>query len=164
MKAVIYAILFLGVLNPTPHDFHVSILNMEYNAKSKNLECSFKIFIDDLEKALMENGAPKLNLNTKTEHAKTNYYIVAYLRKHFKVKQNGSNVTYNVIGKEYEEDVCWVYVETDKVKDMSSLLVRNTLLFNTFSDQANIVHVKHPDKGKKSVFLRVGEPEGTVHF
>lgn len=164
MKYLLITLLFLGFGTSRVHDFHVSILMIEYNAQSKGLECSFKIFIDDLEDGLKANGAPVMHLKTKEENPKANQYIEKFIRHHFKMKANDKDVTYRMIGKEYEDDVCWIYVEGLNVEPFEDLEIKNTLLFNTFEDQMNMVHVKNEKGITMSLVLSQGKPSGIVHF
>lgn len=125
------------------HDFHVSIIDVNHNQEKNTIEVSIKIFIDDLEKALTEeNKAPKLFLNTKKENQKGNTYIKAYLNKHFKITIDGEPLNGNYLGKEYENDVCWMYVEYTNIKKPKNISIQNSMLLETFSDQANIIHFK----------------------
>jgi hypothetical protein len=125
------------------HDFHVSIIDVNHNQEKNSIEVSLKVFIDDLEKALTEeNKAPKLFLNTKKENQKGDTYIKAYLNKHFKISIDGEAVNGSYLGKEYENDVCWMYVEYTNIKKPKSINIQNSMLLETYSDQANIIHFK----------------------
>ncbi len=125
------------------HDFHVSIIDVNHNLEKNTIEVSLKVFIDDLEKALTEEDkAPTLFLNTKKENQKGDTYIKAYLKKHFKITIDGEVATGNYLGKEYENDVCWMYVEYTNIKKPKSISIQNSMLLETYSDQANIIHFK----------------------
>lgn len=125
------------------HDFHVSIIDVNHNLEKNTIEVSLKVFIDDLEKALTEEDkAPTLFLNTKKENQKGDTYIKSYINKHFRITINDEQVIGNYLGKEYENDVCWMYIEYPNIKKPKNISIQNTMLLDTYSDQANIVHFK----------------------
>ena len=58
------------------HAIYMSVSQIAYNPRTKNVELAIKVFIDDMEKAISEaNNAIKPNLNTNVESPKSNDLI-----------------------------------------------------------------------------------------
>ena len=103
----IIGVLFLAFLFYSfipKHAMHLSITEMDFKVKGEKTEIqvSHKIFVDDLEKALVKNyktvfETSKPNLSTKTQHKEVQRYIYDYLKKEI-----------NYIGLEFEDDVVWL--------------------------------------------------------
>src|SRR5688572_15803681 len=90
MKATLLTILLSSCLTSwvsakKAHDIHVSVCELRWNEESGAFEVSIKIFIDDLERALVLEGAPGLFIGTPKESAEANQYITSYLKKHFTI-------------------------------------------------------------------------------
>jgi uncharacterized protein with ACT and thioredoxin-like domain len=57
----------------------------------------------------------------------------------FSVKINDKNVTYHYLGKEYESDMAFIYIEVENVTSIQSIEIRDEMLFDVFPDQKNII-------------------------
>ena len=144
----------LLLLPAARHDFHISKGLIEYKADEQSLQMTFHVFIDDLEKALEQSGAPKLYLGTERESARADDYLKQYLQKHFQLTLNGKPVTYTFLGKEISKDLSafWLYLEAKPVSVPQRLHVRYDVLTEVYADQKNLVNLKGPG-GKTGVLL-----------
>lgn len=124
------------------HDYHFGYTEMNYNKSNKSIETSIKLFTDDLELALSSEYMSKVNLNTKEEIAISEELIEQYFVKNFNITINNQIKTATYIGREYEEDVIWVYLEYSNVKKIKEFEVTNSLLLESFDDQKNIFSIK----------------------
>ncbi|MEM0999147.1 MAG: DUF6702 family protein [Bacteroidota bacterium] len=160
--------LLLSAVSRTPepagaHDFHVSITDVRHNPEQKSLEVAVKIFTDDLESALEGLGAPPLRLHTEREHPKTDSLLARYLNHRIQFDVNDQQVTGNFLGKEYETDATWCYIEFADVPDPTTITVTNRLFFERFDDQSNLVHLEVHGK-KKSLLLHIGMESDRAEF
>lgn len=148
MRTLFIFLLFTLTSNslPVAHDFHLSVCEINYNSTTKALEISYKVFIDDLELALKENGAKKMHLGTEKESEEADYEIYEYLKQNFSLSST-EVYSYNYIGKEMspEEDAFWCYLEIENIEPPVSLEIKNEVLLSTFDDQKNIVQIKMPN-------------------
>lgn len=143
------------------HEFYVSVCEIDYNEENKSLEIAIKLFTDDLELAIQEQGAIDFKID---DTKKADVYIAKYLKSGFQVKVDEVDLDYEFIGKEVSLDnVTWCYVEVKEVTGVSSIEIKNALLTELFDDQKNMVHVRVNDK-TKSLILRKSELEGTLNF
>ncbi len=128
------------------HDYHIGLSEVDYNAKNKSLETSIRIFTEDLEDAIHELSGENLHLNTEKELDDAQAYIQKYLQKNVVFKVNNKEKSYKYLGREYEDDVIWMYLEVENVKRIKTLYIKNALLHDLFEDQINIVNVHIGDK------------------
>jgi hypothetical protein len=136
------------------HAFHISKTEIVFNPTARNLQITLHIFIDDFEKALETQGAPRLFLGTEKEATEANTYIQKYIYGNFLLELNGKSVAYSILGKEITTDkqAMYVYAEVKNVKTLKQLSVQNKLLTEIYADQKNIVQVQVPQK-KQGYFL-----------
>ena len=94
------------------HDYHFGYTEIFYNKDNKAIETSIKLFTDDLNKGIKEEYNIDLKLNDDLEATNSKEIIQEYLFKNIFFKINNKQKEYNYIGKEYEGDVIWLYVES----------------------------------------------------
>lgn len=145
------------------HDFHVSITDINYNPKTKSLEIAVKIFTNDLEEALEGIGAPKLRMGTPREDKSTDTLLCRYLLNRLKITAGEKALKMVFLGKEYEDDATWCYLEVTQMARPTSLRVENHILLEWFDDQSNLIHLD-VEGDKKSLLLRKGQESGKVDF
>ncbi len=145
------------------HPLYISICEIEHNTHTAALELTFKIFTDDLETALEDQGVGKLRLGTDREMENADEYIRRYLEKNVVIQVDGGSVALGYLGKEVEMDVAWCYLEVQGVPSIQTMTVSNTLLFELFEEQTNIVHISANNK-KQSLMLNIANREGTVEY
>lgn len=152
-------LLFVGWFHP----LHVSISELELSAKSGSLHISHRIFIDDLEAAIKEKSGKRVDLSTQKEAALAQALVGEYIQQHFNLKIDGKPVKPAYLGYEVEDEAIWAYMEVPKVRKLSSITVHNSLFFNRFNDQTNLVNVK-VGKELKSLRLEASTPQGSLSF
>lgn len=162
---LVFIFYFTSILHP----IHVAVSEVMYNSRSKALEITHKIFIDDLEKHIeSENAAAgkniSLKLNTSKENPEANKFIKDYIEKHFWVKVNKKPLgQIAFIGKEYETDAVWIYVEIQDVKSVKEIEITDNILFSYYEDQDNLVHIT-TGEGRRSLRFNPHNSTQTVQF
>ncbi|MCP9236618.1 DUF6702 family protein [Lewinella sp. JB7] len=126
---------------PPVHDYHVSKTNVRYVAAKQQVQVEMHVFVDDLEAAMREAGAPVLQLGTDEELGDSERYVTAYLDKHFKVEWNGSLLDIGMVGWELEDDMhgLWIYLVGESADPPRNVTVQNSVLTEHYADQKNIV-------------------------
>ncbi len=152
---------FLALLFTAKHDYHVAVC--EINHKNGLLQITQKIFIDDLEKSIEKKQGVKLLLGNVNQHQKAKEIIGNYLLAHFQLKSANKNLALTYLGYELENEQLFAYLQTKSPTKIKQLAVNFTLLFDTFSDQANLVHFNINGK-KQSLFLDASKPSGTTSW
>lgn len=145
------------------HPLHLSVSEVVLNPKSGNLEISHRIFLDDLEADLQERYGKQIDLMKPSDPELVQELVGNYLNQHFRLQVNGKNVQTRYLGFEVEEDAIWAYMEVPKVRQISSINVQNSLFFNRFNDQVNLVNVSVGNK-IKSMRLQADNDNGTLKW
>ena len=152
-----FLILLLALLAFTvAHKFYLSVTSIEYSDKDKALQITTRIFIDDMDKLLLERYGLKGNLATKDESSAANEYIEKYVKAKFAIEINGKNVAYNFLGKKYENDIMVSFLEVPKIdiNSITTISVQNEVLMDMFEEQKNVVHFKLNGQKKSFVLIR----------
>lgn len=147
----------------TPHPFHVSVVEIEHNAGEKTLEISCKIFTDDFETTLAKNYKAKVDLTNPPNKAAMDSLVKKYLFSHLSLKANGKPVVFNYIGFENENEAAYGYLQVDNITSLSKLEITNTIMYDRFDDQVNIMHVK-VNGNRKSTKLNYPDKEAAFSF
>lgn len=147
----------------TPHPFHVSVVEIEHNAGEKTLEISCKIFTDDFETTLAKNYKAKVDLTNPPNKAAMDSLVKKYLFSHLSLKANGKPVVFNYIGFENENEAAYGYLQIDNITSLSKLEITNTIMYDRFDDQVNIMHVK-VNGNRKSTKLNYPDKEAAFSF
>lgn len=155
--------MFLKILLLAIHTFYVSITHIEYNASNDSIEVSMKLFTDDLEEALEERTAQRLYLNTDKEIKKTDQYLQTYIQQHLSIQVDEKDIEIQFLGKEYEDDATWCYLEIKNIGGkFKKLSVQNSILTDTYDGQANLVHCSLEGKKKSLLFRKGSESKNAI--
>lgn len=148
------------------HDYHVSKTNVRYVAGARQVQVEMHVFVDDLEEALRDAGAPRLDLGSDTEAADSKRYLTAYLEKHFKLTLNGEALTTYLVGYELEDDMhgLWIYLAADEVAAPESMGVENSVLTEFFADQQNIVKLFDGEERVTTLLMSRNRRGGEASF
>lgn len=154
MKLILLLSTYLLIGPALVHDLHMSNCEIEYKADESTIQVSLRVFIDDLEAALVERGSENLYLFTKKEHPEAEAYIIDYVKDMFKMSADGAEVEYTFIGREMSDDLAaaWCYLEINDISISKELSVENQVLMDLFDDQRNLTKVKLA-KNNKEHFL-----------
>ena len=138
----------------TTHKYYLSLTQIEYNKDQKSLEVIINVFMDDIELAINKEYAIDLNLTTKDELKDADVYFHNYLTKNLTFTIDNDIVTHNYIGKEYEGDLVYFYLEIAVKENPTSLEVFNTILLTYFEQQQNVVKFKNGSKRQSKILSK----------
>lgn len=145
------------------HPFHVSTTEISYNIKSKSLEITSRIFTDDFEDILSKKFKGKMDLHSKSKEKEMNAFIKSYIEANLKFSIDSKTVKYNYLGFENDHEATNVYLEIINVPVFKTLTTNNSLLYDLFDDQMNIIHVEK-NGNRKSTKSSFPEKRMTVSF
>ncbi|MET0634444.1 MAG: DUF6702 family protein [Chitinophagaceae bacterium] len=126
----------------TAHPFHVSTTEINQNLADKTLEISCHVFTDDFEAAIMKETGSKADFSRESMKVMMDSLTKKYILNHLSLKVNNRNVTISYVGWEKENEGVFVYLQVDGISVVTQVDLVNTILYNLFDDQMNIVHVK----------------------
>jgi len=138
------------------HKFYISVTQVAYSQEEEALQITSRIFIDDFESVLKERYGLEPHLATKAEDPDADSYVEKYLRSKFLVSINGKPISFNYLGKQYDNDILVCYFEIPNVpfESLHSLEIENDLLTDLYEEQKNIVHIFINGEKKSFVLVR----------
>jgi hypothetical protein len=146
------------------HPIHVSVTEIGFDEKEKELEIISRIFWDDLEKAIREaKKQPELNLAEPGNGIKTDQLVSEYLQTRFKISLNGKAQKVKYLGHEVEGEAILCYIQVVNVKKLETIEVFNSIITELHDDQSNLVHVTVRSKVKSMRLMR-DNPSGKLTF
>jgi len=156
-------LLIIPLMAFTMHKYYISLTQINYNSKEKSLHITMRLFIDDLEKSLNSDFKKEFKLGTPKELPKTNNFMAFYLNNNFSIKVNDSIRNYTFLGKEYENDVVYFYLEVDSVSQIKNIGIQNTILMKEFDSQQNIIKLDINNQ-KKTMILNKSNDKDLLNF
>lgn len=154
MNYILFLIYF-AISSPTVlHDIHLSNCEIEFKQEESTVQISLRVFIDDLEAAIVQRGSDPLYLCTKKEHTDATSFIEEYIQDMFKIHVDGTHAVHTFVGKEISDDLAalWCYLEIENVSINETLSIENQMLMDLYDDQRNLTKVKLA-KNNKHHFL-----------
>ncbi|HQV07363.1 MAG: DUF6702 family protein [Chitinophagaceae bacterium] len=164
-KWLFLPVLAFGLLSaePSAHPFHVSVVTVNHNAPDKNLEITCKLFTDDFENILEKKYHQKVNLVEVSNKSLMDSLVKKYITSHLGIAVNGKRVTLSYLGFENDGASTYCYLEVHPTLAVSKIDVADSLLYDLFDDQVNIVHVIVGGK-RKSNKLNYPESNLSIQF
>lgn len=114
------------------------------------MEISCRIFTDDFERILAKKYNTKTDLTKPEMHAAMDALIKKYLEANLQYTINGKHVKASYIGFEIDHEATNVYLEIENITTLQNLSLSNTLLYDLFDDQMNILHVENKGQRKSA--------------
>lgn len=145
------------------HKYYLSLTQIEYKSDTQSIQIILNVFIDDMETALNDIHKVNLQLDTKKELKKSDIYFKKYLTKNLHLKANNKELTFRYLGKEYEGDNIFFYLEIDDVKNLESLQISSTILVQHFPKQQNLIKAK-ANGVNRSKLLTKGNDKALLKF
>lgn len=151
-KLILLSVIFLWPVLSGFHKFYLSHYQIKKN--DGNLQVTIKIFTDDLELALQKAGFYPVRLNAGKDEKLADHAVERYLKEHFGIQADGKTLEAQWIGKEYEADVTWVYLEYPTEKKPSQLKINCRSLTEVYEDQGNLISLEGWSKKQSTLLTR----------
>jgi hypothetical protein len=124
------------------HPMHVSVTEIKFDEKDKELEVVSRIFIDDFEKTLQNKlQQPELDILQPKNGLTTDQMAEKYLIEHVKISLDNKAQLIDYLGHEREGEAFIFYFVVSKVKKWKTIQISNDVIMETHDDQSNLVHV-----------------------
>ncbi len=163
MKKLFVVLLIVPLLSFSIHKYYIALTEIEYKEETHSVQMIMNVFMDDIETAINQDYNVDLQLSTKKELKNSDEYFFKYLNEHFKVLINNKKLDYNFIGKEYDGNIVYFYLEIENVSSVKSIEIQNDVLIKYFPDQQNLVKASIK-KERKSLFLTKKNDKGLLKF
>ena len=133
------------------HKYYVSTSLFNFT-DTNSLQITIRLFKDDFKDALKKKYSINHVLTDQilidsTYHSNIDNYFNSFLTVSFDDKKN----KLNFLGLENKNDMYVFYLEIENLPDFYNLSIDNKLLFDLYSEQQNIIHVKK--NGNKKSFI-----------
>ena len=136
------------------HRFHTTLTRIDYNQDEKLYEISIRLFTHDLVPLLERRSGKRVDLE-KTFNV--DEMIQGYLAENFVLTdKKGAVKQLKWIGKEVETDSIRVFVESPATENLEGYKLKNTLFFESFPEQSNLVVCLYDGK-KADLMFKVGD-------
>lgn len=165
MKSKFFFLLFVsvGLLSFNVHKYYLSLTQIKFKEEQKSVQIIINVFMDDIELALNKDYNIDLQLTTKKELKDNNFYFEKYLKDKLQFKINGESKVYNYLGKEYDGDLVFFYLEIENIASITTIEVANNILTFHFPTQQNLIKSKVGAKNK-SVLLTKENANSVLNF
>jgi len=146
------------------HPLHVSVTEIEYDEKEKELEIVMRMFTDDLENSIRADAhLPELDLLNPPSGHTTEALVKKYVLARLQITLDGKVQKLNFLGIEKDDDAVTAYIQVSQVKRWKTITVLNSVIHETYDDQSNIVHITLGGT-VRSLRLMRNNPSGTITF
>jgi len=143
----------------TMHKYYISMTKIKYVQEERSVQITMRFFIDDLEKTLNNRFKKDFKLANSDELKETDKLLNFYMQQKFDIIINEQTVEYTYIGKEYENDVVFIYLEATDIDNINSIEVKNSMLLETFEEQQNFIKLYMNNQVKTMVLIRGNDKE-----
>lgn len=163
IKKPVLILFIIPLLSFQAHKYYLSLTQIEFRNEKQAVQITINVFIDDIEDALNNNNNIDLRLNTKNEISNNDVYFINYLQEKLHLKIDKIPREFNYIGKEYDGDMVYFYLEIENVNEVNTIEIENKILINHFSEQKNLIKAK-VGKKHKSLLLDAQNNKGLLKF
>jgi hypothetical protein len=153
----------IPLLSFSAHKYYLSLTQIEYKNESKSIQIIINVFMDDIETALNKEYSIDLQLTNQNELESNDVYFKKYLKKNLYFKVDNTSSSFNYIGKEYDGDLVYFYLEIENVNSVEAIEVVNTILIDYFPEQQNLIKSK-VNKKHNSILLTKTNDKGLLKF
>ncbi|MBL4765283.1 MAG: hypothetical protein JKX67_08420 [Colwellia sp.] len=137
LKKTLFSIMLIGVAaSAAAHTYFFGITEINLNSQNKHIEIIHQFTAHDIENTIAEIKQEHFS----PEHPKYDQYIQAYFDKHFTMQRNNKAVQLNWLGFEVKRGQLFVYQESSHKNFLANLVVKNTILVDTYAKQINMVN------------------------
>ncbi|AUC84150.1 hypothetical protein CW731_02040 [Polaribacter sp. ALD11] len=145
-------LLVIPLLSFSAHKYYLSLTQIKFKEESKSVQIIINVFMDDIETALNKDYKIDLQLTTKKELQNNDVYFEKYLKTKLQFKIDNVAKEFTYIGKEYDGDLVYFYLEIENIPTISTIEITNKILMKHFPEQQNLIKSK-VGKKNKSVLL-----------
>lgn len=143
--ASLLAIALAGVRTAVAHDLHSTVTELTYAPETKAVRVSIRLFADDFDRAVERMRAQGVEGDP----------VLRYLGASFRLKQRGGDwVPLQWCGARRAGDLYWITLRGTAPNGLQGGAIWNSLLFELFEDQVNIVQVRNGGSRRSMVFTR----------
>jgi hypothetical protein len=124
--------------NAAAHRYFFSITNMSVNSNTQSLEIIHQLTAHDIDNVI----AQEKQIHFSSGHPQYEEFVKEYIENHFQLVEKDVAITLNWVGLELGRGQLFIYQEIDFKKFISNLVVKNSILVDTYPKQVNTVNYR----------------------
>ena len=136
---------------PAIHKFYLSNTTIEFNAQTRAIEITSKIFTDDLEHAIEAQCYRYNSLYPQTPEVFE--LVKKYIGEKLSLQVAGRTVVLNFLGYSVDNDMTTLFLEGNYYEP-NLVIVNNTILHDIYTAQQNITEVRWNGQSKREYFTK----------
>ena len=141
------------------HKHYISLTKVDYIKEKQTVQITMKFFLDDIELALENRMEQPMELGTKDENKLADKFLETYVRQKFKIWINEKEMSYSYLGKEYDNNEIFFYLELENIVEINSITIENSMLFETFEEQQNYIKLTLESLQKTFILVKANVKE-----
>jgi len=158
-----FILLLIPLFAFTMHKYYLSSTKIEYKKESKTIQITMRFFIDDLQETINSTYSKDVELALPNEPKEIDSLIINYVSKKLEVIINTNKKAYSFLGKEYNNDEIYIYLEIENVELINLIEIKNNMLMEIFPEQQNIIKLYINDL-KKTFLLTKQKDKDSLKF
>ncbi|HSH52962.1 MAG TPA: DUF6702 family protein [Bacteroidales bacterium] len=126
------------------HPVHVSFTNVEYLQDKNEISVSFQLFTEDFELLFFHLYEKEFKLSKLESVQRFQGKIDQYFNHHFKLKHDDLDLKLENKEIKTTEEFTWFYYRIPLKEQLpQEVTIQNTILFDLFFDQKNLLIIKN---------------------
>lgn len=146
-----------------PHKYYVSTSLYEFKEDKASLQVTIKIFKDDFINAIKTNNGIDLYMKDDLNSEEIKFKINSYLLSNLTIFLDNKKYELFYLGLKKDTEMITCFLEIENLPDFKKIKLKNTILFDLFENQKNIIHLKKGNK-KRSFILGKDSPNSVLEF
>ncbi len=155
-------LLALFVATPVKgHTYHTSLTRLDHNSQKGLLEITIRVFIHDLVPVLEKTNQGRIDLERSAD---IDQILTSYVEQNFELRDK-KDISQKLkwVGKELDVDVAFLYFEVAANESPEGYSLRNSIFFESFPQQTNLL-VSRSEKKKCDLVFVVGDKFKELSF
>jgi len=138
-KIICCALLTGLAASAAAHSYFFGVTELNLNNKSKHIEVIHQFTAHDIENTIAEQK----QIHFSAAHPDYDEYIQNYIEENFVLAQGNSVVEMQWVGFEVKRGHLFAYQESVSQNFLANLVVKNTILVDTYAKQVNTVNYQY---------------------
>lgn len=148
-------ILILAIWLSQVHNIHLTYGKAVIEDGDITVMISF--FMDDFE--LMLTDFHQTEIPVLRHDGDADSLLNPYLRQHFVITQGADTLDFSMLESGIEADMCFYILFFDTDNNWKELNIQNSILFEEFSDQKNLLRIESLETGQTWSFYHVEDAD-----
>jgi len=137
LNKILLSVLLVGVAaSAAAHTYFFGVTDLTINKTSKHIEVIHQFTAHDIENTIAEIE----QVSFTSEHPQYDELVQRYIEKHFNLQRDNKEIKMNWIGFEVRRGLLFAYQESMTENYLTNLVVKNTILVDTYAKQVNTVN------------------------